>query len=237
MNDGRRINGWIDLMNLVAEYSPKHRQEGWLFRGLSECGYELTAAIGRKEARKDPSTGCEKPFDPGLEKKALDEFQRISRPYLSKEPEGKLDWLAIAQHHGMPTRLLDWSEGLLVAAYFACRYAGTKGDAAICALQVHPTIPEASPKDDPFANEGPRVYRPRHLTPRIPSQQSVFVIHNRPDHPFEHASLFKFVVESTACWPIKQNLDACGINEHTIYADLDGSARYVGWRYKWSWLR
>ena len=174
-------------------------------------------------------------FEGAREQAALQLFKRQARPYLTHQPQSDIEWLAIAQHHGMHTRLLDWTESLLVAAYFAVNPAGTRGDAIIYGVS---SIPNSSPEEElrPFECIRVSLYRPPHISVRIPAQQSVFTLHPKPTDVFEPAALRAWTIPSQSCMAIKRALDACGINESSLFPGLDGLANYIGWRYKWGKL-
>jgi hypothetical protein len=79
-----------------------------VFRGQADAHWELVPALLRSA-----------PYDSALENTLLDEFQRGARPFVERHPVNRLQWMALAQHHGLPTRLLDWSESAFVALFFA----------------------------------------------------------------------------------------------------------------------
>ena len=66
----------------------------------------------------------------------LRQFQRRAHHYLRDPPssEQRLEWLALIQHFGGPTRLLDFSHSFYVAAFFAIE--GANGDAAVWAANL-----------------------------------------------------------------------------------------------------
>src|SRR4051812_21887549 len=123
------IEGWSDLTALMEE----HSDGTWIFRGVRSVEHELIPKIGRPYWRRNGFTDRVRPFNPEEEKTLLDAFRKQARPYITYPPDRDIEWLAIAQHHGLPTRLLDWSESILVAVYFAVENGGVGGPVAVYA--------------------------------------------------------------------------------------------------------
>jgi hypothetical protein len=98
------------VYKLLRELNRKSITDYTLFRG-QEQDWELIPKIGR--------VGFRNIGDENAEQKMLDDFKRLSMPHLLRVPKNDWDWLALAQHHGMATRLLDWTTNPLVALWFA----------------------------------------------------------------------------------------------------------------------
>lgn len=64
------------------------------------------------------------------EKTIIDSMQRL-KPDIFKKEYSAIDTLALLQHYGIPTRLLDVTENALVALYFACEDENTKNDGIV----------------------------------------------------------------------------------------------------------
>lgn len=226
------ISSWDELSKLIEQC---HRQ-GWIFRGESRAPQkDDDRELKPKAGRISRGAGSARKVEYSLkdEQDALKLFQKQARPYLLHEPEFAIEWLAIAQHHGMATRLLDWTESLLVAAYFAAKDAGARGRAGFIFGVLQP--PETNEEDEknPFKIEEIKLYRPPHISPRIPAQRSVFTIHPNPTSTYNPPTLQIWKIDCYVCGHIKAVLDSCAINEASLYPDLDGWSRYIGWRYKW----
>ena len=225
----RSISSWHELSQLIET----HSQGDWIFRGVSNFTHRLIPKIGRPQSRKDPATGEVLKFSPEGERMIIEEFRRVGRPHLPDYKISDLELLAIGQHHGLPTRLLDWSESPLVAAYFAAENAGVGPEPP--GIYAVSGLPVLTGDEDPFALQEVSIYKPPHISPRIPAQAGLFTVHTAPAEEElrpPRAELWQLVKARETFW-LKQILNRCGVNRAALFPDLDGLAMHLGWRYKW----
>jgi len=88
------------------------RRDSCVYHGSADASRSLLTSLDRLGGVKPPHTKTP------LEEHILRNFARYSRPHLA-HATNEWELLVAAQHHGVPTRLLDWSYSPLVAAHFA----------------------------------------------------------------------------------------------------------------------
>jgi hypothetical protein len=123
-----RITTWADFYDAVT--SDDYR--GWAFRGHSEAHWSLITSIGRLLTQYNVQPDAWKDQEARVNRI----FRRKAHLYLGHVPPDNDDfqWLALMQHHGAPTRLLDFTWSPFVAAFFALESATS--DAAVWAICV-----------------------------------------------------------------------------------------------------
>ena len=164
------------------------------------------------------------------------------------------DWETLfdMQHYGIPTRLLDWSENLGIAAFFASAFRSRHevgSDIAIYMLNPIilnaysgikrlPFIPDDRDTDyksiywekKPFAPVYPIAIEPIFANERMLAQRGVFTVHGDSTTPIQELcpkAVKRIVLTGNAIPELLEFLEIANINEFTVYPDLSGIADYV----------
>jgi hypothetical protein len=165
---------WYDehIVTSVSDFLGKLPEQAtklpWGYRGQAE-DWPLKPALYRELV----DSGGRLPDDEvkaykNLESLLLDKFKAYALPHVTSAPNSDFAWLALAQHHGLPTRLLDWTESPLVAMFFAL-IEKTKCDSVAWAILVLDGLTETQETmdalDKPFLiSEGQRIYQEMNRT-------------------------------------------------------------------------
>lgn len=214
-------------------------KDGWIFRGVRDAKkHRLRPSIGRDGARKDARTGKSLPYVEADERRQLAHFMREGRGRYDWQPDSSLEWMVLGQHHRLPTRLLDWSESFLVAAFFAAEEPLQNREAAI--YGAPPPREIESLAVDPFVNQYADpvlLVRAPHLNPRITAQGAVLTWHRNPAIDWDTQDIHRWIIPATFTFTLKGLLAFCGIHAASLFPDsADRHTEYISWRRKWGRL-
>jgi hypothetical protein len=110
--DDERIHSLSDLIHAVdSRRGPRWRLPIW-YRGSTNSEHELVPSLGRG------------PFGIKNERALINMFKQNAVQFVEYRPQSQWEWLFLARHHAVPTRLLDWTESPLIGLYFATHSIG-----------------------------------------------------------------------------------------------------------------
>ncbi len=223
---------WSEFYKYAEEASLKGMPT--LFRGVYDHSYKLIPSIGR-----DTTEGTYGNIET-LEYDLITDFKRLSIPELKETPTSDFEWLFLAQHYGLPTRLLDWSSNPMVGLFFAVSGGdNTDGALYIAKHQVSDqyelfdyktaNVSESEKSQNPISrvfslqqDQGKVIFvRPKYSDQRYINQKSVF---SCPANPFEEIEIDrnKITIKKECKDVIRKTLRTMGISHSYIYPGLEG---------------
>jgi hypothetical protein len=205
----------------------------WLFRGQAE-DWPMLPKIARLVFRENPLKD---------EQNMITGLRRHMGEYVSTKPANDWDLLSIAQHHGMATRLLDWTLSPLVALWFAIEHPakGKNKKAVVYMFNYEESDLVVDPdKISPFDLGHTLFFVPYTVTNRIRVQRGYFSVHRQKEkwdwEPLQEDRAFcerltKIEILPSNFSTLRYSLDQCGINRASMFPDLDGLCAYLTWSY------
>jgi hypothetical protein len=212
-----KIQSFPDYVEQVCSES----LNGHLFRGVPDAeGHLLVPSIGRPAGHQKLSLAQ----ITSKEKHGLKRFRLEGSRHVSGSPD-MWTWMVFARHHGLPVRLLDWTQNPLMALYFAV-WDKSGATAAVYAENFGKHI-DIEAKADPFAVKKVAKFQPPHSSARVAAQASMLSIHPDPRKVHDSDNLMRFELSAKLVPHLKASLRRCGIHPATVFPDLDGLAASI----------
>jgi hypothetical protein len=223
-----RLEKWRAFLTFVD----RHQQANWVFRGVADATlHRLVPKVGR-----DPDV-----YDETSERVIFANFKRRARQFVDTSAMSEWELLALAQHHGLPTRLLDWTTNPLVAAYFAVTSQPVERTARVYAARAPSQIDPENVKS-PFDCIEVVAFTPSAVAPRIVAQRGLFTVHPQPTLEWDRGISARraadpdgariFDIESAFRTFFERKLFQVAIDASAIQSDLDGVCETLAWQFR-----
>lgn len=243
------INCFDDFHKEIRPFSGK----GFMFRGQNE-DYSLLPSIGRYRRKGIHALKNGEDFKK-VEMISFQKFQSESIPYISFQPKNEWEYLALAQHHGLPTRFLDWTFRPLLGLFFSVNNPDKYDRNGVVYLIQHTINIELMFREvlhethmpSPFQpdliidgirrakevsefierNEGDLVsYIPPCLSPKITAQDPILTLFL---NPFEITKMpkKKYIITLKAKYSIRDILRDYGVEWKRVFPGIDGIAKSI----------
>lgn len=222
------IKSYKEIENLLIERYFNKRRGEWVFRGVSDVNFKLIPSVARI---KHTSISFEK-----FEISIFEMFKRYAIQYINNKELNDYEWLALAQHHGLPTRLLDWTLNPNIALFFVCK-ENFNSDGFVYALKASKKLSNDKIKSiSPFKLEKSYKFLAPTVSKRIFHQDGLFTISVNPLIPLDSDlrkdwQIDKILIPKEIKQKILYKLFRLGIDESKLFPDLDGLARHLKWQH------
>jgi hypothetical protein len=249
-----RVDAWSDFTEYIAT------RDGWAFRGQADADWPLLSSLPRRLLQN----GVPREQWTQREERTIRIFRRKAHVYLPDKSalDDDLRCLAMMQHHGAPTRLLDFTKSPFVAAFFALEQA--RSESAVYALNT-PRIWAAGPDFEPgltrdavdprvpgnfsryFAvNDLPIVWfgEPRQMDRRLVAQSGLLVVPGVLEQPLDlllggyapgETLVERVLIAAKAREQAMHELYRMNITQATLFPDLEGLARSIAYELEENW--
>lgn len=239
------IKSWADFLDQTRNL------DQWAFRGQPSAGLPLLTSLSRRLMHYSPD-----PTNWSLrERRAIRVFRRKAHVHITDQRIllDDLRCIAMMQHHGGATRLLDFTKSPFVAAFFAMESAfgdsvvyalntpelwsrTPKFDAALTRDKIDPRVPQYFEKYF-LNNDYPVVWfgEPSEMDRRLVAQSGLFVVPGQLDKPLDQllesyenedeSLLVRLVLPAEIRAAAMRELYRMNITYASLWPDLDGLSR------------
>lgn len=201
------------------------RQISAFFEALSNKPNRDTLYRGHADVTWSLQPSAYRPGKKGItDRDALYRWSRVAARFASPVPRNDVEWLVLAQHYGVPTMLLDWTESPLIALFFAC-YGEDRADGCVwqvrtCSAFTHFHYHETV---DPFRRERerPGLIWATAMNARTLAQDSAMSLHCGPTDSIPSALMRQvYVVPSAEKADTLSALKVLGFTRERLFSDI-----------------